>query len=495
MEKPNLLFVFSDQHARKVAGCYGDPHVHTPNLDWLAAEGAIFDNAYCPSPLCVPSRMSMLTSRWPYRQQCWTNDDFLRSDLPTWPMSVGKAGLRPALVGRMHANGPDQHHGYSERLVGDHVPNWPGVPRSSLGVLRNTNDPQPESLEMSGPGGNPYQIKDTEVTATAVDWLKSNAREELESGRPFCLTVGYMLPHPPYVVDADIFNRYDGVVGLPEIDVPNAGQEHAFHNWWRNDRGIADVSDKNVLRARAAYWGMVHRLDENIGHLLAALNAIDQLDNTLIVYASDHGDHLGNRGLWWKHTFYEESVKVPIVMRLPNVVPSGQRTDIVVNLIDLSQTMLEAMGAQQLPNADGKSFWSAITDNGANWSNSTFSEYCTDEVPDWTGRRAIQQRMFRSGPWKLVLYNDEEPQLFNLDDDPTEQRDLATEPKNAVLIRELTATATEKWQPVEIRNTMRLRRQNKDFVGHWAKTALPESKIVWDLTPDLCWLGENESEQ
>ena len=116
--KPNLLFLFSDQHTQRIGGCYGDPVAETPHLDRLAREGLTFDNAYCPSPLCVPSRMSMLTARHPYAQECWTNDDYLRSDAATWLHALGAAGYRPTLAGRLHAMGPDQLHGYAERMVG-----------------------------------------------------------------------------------------------------------------------------------------------------------------------------------------------------------------------------------------------------------------------------------------------------------------------------------------------------------------------------------------
>ena len=117
-DKPNLLFLFSDQHAQKIAGCYGDEIVQTPNLDRLAASGVTFTNAYCPSPLCVPSRMSLLSGRYPSQQDVWMNDDFLASDIPTFAHSLGAAGYEPTIIGRMHAIGPDQLHGYVHREVG-----------------------------------------------------------------------------------------------------------------------------------------------------------------------------------------------------------------------------------------------------------------------------------------------------------------------------------------------------------------------------------------
>lgn len=486
MTGPNLVFIFSDQHAQQVAGCYGDPLVQTPNLDWLAGEGVRFTNAYCPSPICVPSRMSMLTARWPHTQQCWTNDDILRSDLPTWPMAATLAGTRPALVGRMHAVGPDQMHGYCERLVGDHSPSWPGVPRKSMGPLSGTNDPFRASLDVAGAGGNPYQTKDKDVTATAVDWIRTSAPAACAAGQPFCLTVGYMLPHPPYVVDREAFELYHGRVGLPQIAAEET-QEHPFHAWWRSNRDIIGVSDDDILRARAAYWGMVHRLDQNIGQILDALRETGNLDNTLIVYASDHGDHLGNRGLWWKHTFYDESAKVPIIMRLPGVVPQGEVRDQVVNLIDLSQTMLEAIGAPQLPNADGRSFWPVVLSDQAEWGNRTFSEYCTDMVPAWTGGRAVRQRMYRDGPWKLVRYDGEPDQLFNLDDDPQELCDRTSDPACAAIKARMAAELSAGWDPDEIRQIMLRQREDKDFVSRWANEARPSDPLIWDLLPEHCW--------
>ena len=431
--------------------------------------------------------MAALTSRWPFRQQCWTNDDMLRPDLPTWLHGLGAAGHRPVLIGRLHAMGPDQLHGYAERLVGEHSPNWSGVPRHSMGVLEGTNEPDSASLRQAGAGMSAYQLKDRAVTDAAVDWIRSRTAGGRD-GAGFCLTVGYMLPHPPYVVDPEAYGRYEGRVPPPRLPSPATG-EHAFHRWWRANRGIGEVADGAVMRARAAYWGLVHRLDGMIGELLRALEEGGMLDDTLVIYASDHGDHVGERGLWWKHTFYEESVKVPLVMRLPGVLPAGQRRSEVVNLIDLSQTMLEAMGASPLPNADGRSFWSVAKGAQTPWRNETYSEYCTDPVPYWTGGRAVQQRMIRSGRWKLVLYDSEPPQLFDLEEDPYESNDLAEQAAHAELRDTLLARLCTGWDPACIAERMRQRRREKDVIDAWARAIRPESEFIWSFDP-----GENRLE-
>ncbi len=489
-EARNLLFLFSDQHARRVAGCYGDPVVATPNLDCLAAEGVTFDGAICPSPICVPSRMSMLTARHPCRQECWTNDDILPSHLPTWAHALGARGRRPVLIGRLHAMGPDQLHGYAERHVGEHSPNWPGAARHAMGTLEGANDPDPRSLSRSGPGRTGYAEKDEAVTQAAVAWIEANAAREA-AGSGFALTVAFMLPHPPYVADPRTYALYDGRVPPPRLDP--GPDEHPFHRWWRHDRGIAAPDPEAARRTRTAYWALVHRLDAMIGRILGALRASGLMDETLIVYASDHGDHVGERGLWWKHSFYEELVSVPLLMRLPGALPAGERRREVVSLIDLAQTMLEATGSPLLPHADGRSFWPLARGEPCAWPDEAFSEYCTDAVPYWTGGRAVQQRMVRSGRVKLVLYDTEPPQLFDLDADPDERSDLARDPRHAGIREALTARVLDGWDAGAVRSTMQARRVEKDLLGAWARHVGPESAHLWPMSASMNRLDAEEA--
>lgn len=479
----NLLFIFSDQHARHVAGCYGDPHVETPALDALAARGVRFENAYCPSPICVPSRMSMLTACHPSRQDCWTNDDYLASDIPTWLHALGAAGHWPELIGRMHAMGPDQLHGYAHREVGDHSPNWVGVPRHDMGPLEETNNPQPESLVACGAGQSAYELKDRDVTDATLAALDRIAAE----GRPFCLTVGLMLPHAPYVAAARWVEHYMTVLDPPAI--PPGANEHPWIAWWRKNRGIEAVPERSSRLARAAYWGLVSAMDEMIGRILDRLRDRDLEEDTLVVYASDHGDHVGERGLWWKHTLFDESAKVPLIMALPGRLPEGAVRHEVVGLIDLSQTMIEALGGTPLPQADGRSFWPRLTGQPQDWDDTVFCEYCTDSVPDWTGGRAVQQRMVRRGPWKLHVYSGDPPLLFNLDDDPQELTDLSREAAHAGVLKELMALALEDWDPEMIRRKMLARRERKDILAAWARATTPESSYVWPLRADMNRLG------
>ena len=242
---PNFLVIVSDQHAQRVAGCYGDAAAPTPNLDRLAADGVAFDNAYCQSPICVPSRMSLMTGLHPFRQQCWTNDDMLPSDVPTWAHRLGAAGYRTALIGRMHFIGPDQLHGFAEREIGDHSSNWPGSEGFDHGVLKGTAGPTVTSVEMSGAGCNAYDLKDRDTAAAAVSWLRR--RGQRAAREPFLLTVGFMLPHPPYVCDPEDYRAVAAAVPPPRMSRPNA--EHPWLAEWRDGRVRNDArrlrSDRN----------------------------------------------------------------------------------------------------------------------------------------------------------------------------------------------------------------------------------------------------------
>ena len=478
MPAKNLLFLFSDQHAARVMGCAGDAHAETPALDGLAARGVRMTNAYCPSPICVPSRMSMLTACHPSSQDCWTNDDVLASERPTWLHALGAAGYKPGLIGRMHSVGPDQMRGYAWREVGDHSPNFPGSTWHDMGPLDGANDPTPKGLIACGAGQSAYEVKDRDVTTAALAALDRIA----ETGDPFCLTVGFMLPHAPYVAAQKWIDRY--LHSLPPPEIP-PGQDDTWLTWWRANRGVDNVPERNSRLARAAYWGLVAVLDEMIGQILDRLDTLGLRDDTLIVYASDHGDHVGERGVWWKHTFYDESAKVPVILSLPGTLPMGEVCDRVVSLIDLSQTMLEAMGAELLPQADGRSFWPLLTGAAQDWDDTVFSEYCTDAVPVWTGGRAVQRRMVRRGSWKLIVSGDEEPLLYDLTNDPQEMTNLAGDPAHADTLTDLTALITRDWDAGAVRDKMLARRQRKDILAAWARETAPTGTHIWPLDPSM----------
>ena len=398
-QRPNLLYIHSDQHNPAVTGCYGDPLVQTPHLDGLAARGVVFDNVYCPSPICVPSRMSMLNGRYPYENEVWTNSHILDSGSPTFAHAMGAAGYRPVLIGRMHSLGPDQLHGYTERLVGDHGSNYLGGKGVDHGTLTGTAGPARVSLEKSGPGQSAYQVHDEDVTVATVDYLNRLGVRKRAGvlDEPFSISVGFMLPHQPFVARRKDYDLYDGVMTMPKHPKPFFEELHPHFRWWREQCGIVEVSDAEILRARTAYWALVTRMDLMIGEILTALQENDLAENTIILYMSDHGEQVGEHGLWWKQTFYEDSVRVPTILSWPGALPEGVRCDRIVSSLDLNATMLDALGAPALPNSRGRSVLPLLREEGTEWEDIAFSEYCTDD--------GCYHRMIRSGDWKLNYYH------------------------------------------------------------------------------------------
>ncbi|MGH2561040.1 MAG: sulfatase-like hydrolase/transferase, partial [Thermomicrobiales bacterium] len=300
--RANLLIIQSDQHSPYVAGCYGDPLVQTPHLDALAAGGVVLDQAYCPAPLCGPSRMALMSGRHPYQNRVWTNDHILDAGIPTFAHALGAAGYRSTLIGRLHAIGPDQLRGYVERQVGDHFPNHMGGRPVARGSLDGTAGPDRISLRLSGTGQSAYQVKDEDVTAAAVNELDrlGEARRQGEAAPPFCLSVGYMLPHQPFVARREDYARYAGRMTMPRHPEPFSNALHPYIRWWRSRCGIETVTDEETLRARTAYWALVTRLDSMIGRVFDALRRNGFEENTLVVYLTDHGEQVGEHGLWWK---------------------------------------------------------------------------------------------------------------------------------------------------------------------------------------------------
>jgi choline-sulfatase len=490
--RPNILYIHTDQHNPFVTGCYGDPVVQTPNLDRLARTGALFDAVYCPSPICVPSRMSMLTGRHPFQNQVWTNNHILDSSIPTVAHGMGAAGYRPVLIGRMHALGPDQLHGYAERYVGDHSGNHLGGVQVDRGVLEGTAGPDRISLIRSGAGQSAYQVHDEEVTAEAVAYLNRLGVQKRAYGNiePFSLTVGFMLPHAPFVARSADYEQYVDRVPMPSHPRSYADEEHAYIQRWREYTRIqAEVPQEVVQRARAAYWALVHRVDILIGQILRALEENELTRNTLIVYTSDHGDMVGGRGLWWKHVFYEPSVRVPLIMNWAGVIEAGQRCNRVATALDVTATLVDAAGASPLPGAAGRSLLGLISSArpAPHWEDVGYSEYCADQyAPDGE----TYQRMVRRGEWKLIYYHGYEPQLFDLDADPHELVDRARDPECREIREELLELVLTDWDPQEIAAVMAEKRAQVQVLKEWAEQTNPPEQYRWKLDPRMNWLDE-----
>jgi choline-sulfatase len=470
-QRPNLLYIHSDQHNPYVMGCAGDRVVETPNLDRLAAEGVRCTQVYCPSPVCVASRMAMLAGRYPSDIEVWTNNQILDSGVPTMAHAMGAAGYRPVLVGRMHAIGPDQLHGYVDRPVGDHCSNWPG---SGLAPAIGGSN-----LQQAGPGQSAYQVHDEDVTAAAEYFLNQLGvrKRAAEVVDPFSLSVGFMLPHSPYLARRHLYDYYRERIGPPAVRQPFGDHLHPAMRWWRSHVDLHDVPEEWVLNGRAAYWALVAAMDAMIGRILNALRENGLADNTLVVYSSDHGDLVGEHDLWMKRTFYEESVKVPAILSWPGVLPCGSECHRVMSALDLNAAMLQALGAPALPNSPGRPALELLRTGAGAWEDLAFSEYAL--------REGQVQRMVRRGRWKLIYHWKERPQLFNLDEDPREREDRAADPECREMVDELTALVLEGWDPARVAARLQARQADVDLIRRWAeKTGAPD-KFRWEQRPGM----------
>lgn len=469
-ERPNVLIILSDQHSRHHLGCYGDELVRTPNLDRLAAEGMRMDAAYTAAPVCVPARMSFMTSRRPSANRVWTNGNALSSAIPTWAHAMGAAGYETSLIGRMHFVGGDQRHGFERRPVGEYSAVHPGadrqgavqfqqIPASTSGQIR-------ECVEVAGRGRTSYPAFDDTVTEGALAYLDEKAADG-EADRPFAAVVGYVLPHCPFVAPPELFDYYYDKVDIPRQ--PSADEQPAaVVNFRRNRDILRPLPDERVRVARAAYFGLCDYLDGLIGQVLGKLDETGLARDTLVIYASDHGEMAGEHGCWWKSNYFEGSAGVPMIARLPGTVPAGSSSDEICNLMDLGPTMAELAGAPQMPSVDGQSLWQVLQgQEDGRRSGETYSELGPT-------RGEAPSRMIRRGPWKLYKYADDTPPvLFNLDEDPEEWHDRAADPSLVDLRQELLSALYNDWDPDEVRTDCERQAQDMKLLSAWGRAVQP----------------------
>lgn len=477
--QPNVVVIMSDQHHRQFMGCGKDPIIKTPAMDALAKRGTLFENAYCAFPLCCPSRMSFMTGQMPSDLQCLDNARQLDSDTLTFAHMFGASGYETVLAGRMHFNGPDQRHGFDKRIVGDVTPYVYGQDKGSLQRLLSNGPwytgPTAAAIERSGPGACAYEQYDQIVAQRAADWITSR-----KSNQPFMLTVGFVLPHAPFVCSEEDFETYDALISeddLPPWETMTHPQLKAFQEHSKlvdEQHGKSSVSKKDQRRARVAYYGMCASVDRQVKQVVDAIESAGLTQDTLIVYTSDHGEQLGEHGLWWKHSFYEGSAGVPMIFAGPGV-PENRKVTQNVSLIDVGPTLLDLTGSKELPNVSGRSFNCLFKDDtSAQWHDTVFAEHLWHSYPD------VLQRMVKRGPWKLNYYPGHDIELFNTIEDPGEFNNRINDPAVAPLQKELLALVLRGWDHDAI---MAKQKQSSAAAGiirdaRW-KCDMPEPDRPW----------------
>ena len=430
MQGHNVLFIMSDEHSRRVLGAYGNPVVSSPNLDALASGGALFEHAYCNCPICVPSRASFATGHYVHRIGYWDNAFPYRGTPPSWGHRLHDTRHRCDSIGKLHYRASDDPNGFDNEILPLHVLNGEG---DVQGMLRRPPPLRASTRQLAGDAGSgesTYLRYDRDIRDQAIAWLTKAAGAQPE--KPWCLFVSFVCPHFPLVAPPEFFNLYDlAKLPLPGLRAPADFPDHPVLRKLREVQNYEDHfrDEKHVRIAIAAYYGMVSFLDDNIGRVLKALRETGLSEETLVIYTSDHGDNLGTRTFWGKSNMYEEAVGVPLILNGPGI-PAGRRVRTPVSLVDAYPTIIEAVGEPPTPyehGLPGTSLRYLLENDDAD--RSVFSEY--HAVGSLTGIF-----MVRFGRYKYVHYEGYRPQLFDLENDPLETRDLALEPGHEAITAE-----------------------------------------------------------
>ena len=482
MTKPNILFIQVDQLAASSLRAYGNTFCHAPNLDRLAAEGTVVETAYCNFPLCAPSRASMATGQLCSRIAAFDNAAELPASIPTYAHYLAAAGYQTALSGKMHFIGPDQFHGFEKRLTPDLYPaDFSWVPNWGDEGERDTNDPR--SVTISGQCARSTQIDfDDLVTYSAVQHLYDVARSG--DRRPFFLQVSYTHPHEPYLCRPEYWDLYEGVdIPAPAVGPLAADQHDAHSRRTLSDFGMleAPFTEEDIARSRRAHFGAISYLDAMIGQLLDVLDGLGMAENTAIFFTSDHGEMLGERGMWFKKSFFEDSIRVPLLMKLPGVAPGRMQTP--ASLVDLLPTFMGlATGSgwqsdvEELDGADLTALLGADDPDRA-----LFAEYLAEAT-------TAPIFMIRRGRYKFVTSAEDPPLLFDVVADPLEMTNLAGDPDHAGRVAGFLAEVAGKWDHATLtQDIMRSQRRRRLVLDsyrdrtrpRWNHGETPETKVPW----------------
>ncbi|MHA3977150.1 choline-sulfatase [Halovulum sp. GXIMD14794] len=439
MTRPNILVIMVDQLTGTLFEDGPAEWLHAPNLRRLAERSVRFANAYTASPLCAPARASFMTGKLPSRTRVYDNAAELSSDLPTYAHHLRRAGYATCLAGKMHFVGPDQLHGFEERLTTDIYP-------ADFGWTPDYRKPG-ERIDWwyhnlgSVTGAGVAEITNQMEYDDEVAFLAQQKLYDLSRGqdaRPWCLTVSFTHPHDPYVARRKFWDLYEDCEHLAPAVPAMAYKDHDPHSqriFDANDWQKFEITERDIARARRAYFANVSYLDEKIGDLLATLEATRQ--EAAILFVSDHGDMLGERGLWFKMSFFEGSSRVPLMISAPGLEP-GCITE-PVSTIDIAPTLADLAGVamdEVAPWTEGESLLPIAS--GHPRSKPVAMEYAAEA--SYAPLVAL-----RDGRWKYTRCALDPEQLFDLETDPHELMNLATSPDHAQVLGDLRRKADERW--------------------------------------------------
>ena len=476
-DRPNFLILMADQLAARALRAYGGSIARTPHIDALADAGVLFESFYCNSPLCAPSRFSFLTGQLPSKIGAYDNAAEFPAHTPTFAHYLRRMGYQTALAGKMHFCGPDQLHGFEDRLTTDIYP-------SDFGWTPDWNafDERPSwyhsmnSVLQAGPCTRTNQMDfDDEVVNAARQKLFDLARSR--DRRPFCLVASMTHPHDPYVIPNAYWNRYrDEEIDLPRV-ADLAGREDAHSRRLRHVIGLnlAAPTESQIRAARRAYYGAVSYIDDQIGALVATLRQAALDANTVIVILADHGDMLGERGLWYKMNFFEPACRIPLIVHAPGrfaprrVAGSASLLDLLPTFAALACEGAPLAGAASL---DGTSLLPVLEGAG---------EPPDEVIGEYLAEGAIAPLvMLRRGRYKFVHCPIDPDQLYDIGADPDERVNLAARAECATVIANFLAEVGRRWALPALHEAVLASQRRRHFVY----AALRAGRYTsWDFQP------------
>lgn len=425
-QKPtNVLFILSDEHTRDVAGCYGDRIVKTPNIDALAARGTKFTAAYTNCPICVPARASLQTGTYVAENACWDNAHPYDGSIRGWAHRLRALGHHTMSIGKLHFRSDKDDNGFVEEIIPLHVVDGQG---DLLGLIRRptpaTRGGMPDLAQSAGPGESTYANYDRNIRDGAIEWLTTRASR---LDKPWALFVSMVKPHFPLVAPPEFFAMYPPE-SMPMPRLYGQG-DYPTHPSVKALRACMSYDDfftpEKVRMALAAYYGMVSFLDDNIGRILRALEAAGLADSTRVVYSTDHGDNLGNRHMWGKSVHYEEAAAIPMIIAGPGV-PAGKTCATPVTLVDIYPTIVRGVGIE--PDAQDKALPGRslveIANAPCDPERVAFGEY-------HAAGSITAMYLVRKGRWKYIHHVGFRPELYDMEGDPGETRDLGGDAAHA----------------------------------------------------------------
>ncbi len=471
-DQPNILLVMADQLAAPFVSWHGGPPI-TPHLDRLAAEGVVYDAAYSNSPLCAPARFSMMSGQLNSTIGAYDNASEFAASVPTFAHHLRAAGYQTSLIGKMHFVGPDQLHGYEERLTTDIYP-------ADFGWTPNWGDPDGrfdwwfhnmDSVVHAGVADVSNQLDyDDEVGFQAVRKLRDLARTN--DPRPWHVTVSFTHPHDPYVSRREFWDLYEDVdIPLPSVGWDDVDQDpHSVRLRHVIAADTTEITDDQVRNARRAYLANTSYVDHWVGQLLAVLERHGMADDTVVVFTADHGDQLGERGLWYKMNFFEHACRVPLVVHAPGRLDAA-RVATPVALYDVAPTLVELAGAGPSDRFVGQSVLSYV--DAPDPDRTVVGEYL--------GEGAIAPiLMLRRGTRKFVWSAPDGAQLYDLADDPHELSNLANDPAHAAEVAECIAEIMRRWDVDAIDTAVRSNQQARAEIDR----AMRQGRFrAWDYQP------------